>query len=62
MKILLAICLSNVFIKEKPDFRNGPKILPKNSPGCADLDIWAFDNIIFIDELLATVLQSLETY
>ena len=62
IKILLASNgLSTFFIKGKPSFSNGPKILPKNHPDCPILCNSVFDNFILADETFAKTLGSLET-
>ena len=45
-KTLLADGQSTFFIKGKPDFSNGLRILPRNHPDCTVLDSLAFDNFI----------------
>ena len=46
IKTLLADGFSIFFIKGKPVFSNGPKILPKNPSACSILDSWVFENFI----------------
>ena len=55
IKTLLANGSSTFFIKGKPDFSNGPKILPENYPTCTILDRWVFDNFILADETFTKV-------
>ena len=38
--------LSTLSIEGNPIFSNGPKILPKNCPGCPILCSWGFGNSI----------------
>ena len=61
IKTLLVSGLSTFFIKGKPVFINGPKIIPINSPYCPILWNLVFDNFILADELFLKALQSLET-
>ena len=53
--------LSTFFIKGKPVFSNGSRILPKNQPDFAILGNWVFDNFILADEPFAISLRSFET-
>ena len=52
--------LSIFFIEGKPDFNNGPRSLPKNSPDYTILGNWVFGISIVADELFAKALRSLE--
>ena len=62
IKTLLASnSLSTCFIKGKPIFTNGPKILSKNHPDCPILCNSVFVNFILADETFAKALGSLET-
>ena len=61
IKTRLANGLSTSVIKINLVFSNGPKNLPKNSPGCTILYNWVFDNFILAEELFAKALQSFET-
>ena len=45
--------LITFFINDNPVFSNGPRSLPRNAPDYIILDIWGFDNLISVDDLLA---------
>ena len=53
---LILMELKHFFINGNPVFRNGLRNLRRNSPNCAILDKWAFDNLISVDELFAKAL------
>ena len=55
IKTLLADGFNTFFIKGKPVFRNGLKILPTNPPDCLILDSWVCENFVLSDELLAFI-------
>ena len=59
---LLANGLSTFPIKSSPDFRNGPKSLSKNSPGCPILGNGVFDSFIVAEEWFAKALRSFNAW
>ena len=61
IKTLIASGLSTFSIKDNPVFSNGPKSMPKNFPDCPILCNWTSDKFIFVDELFAKPLRSLQT-
>ena len=61
IKTLLADDLSTLFIKSKPVFSNGPKILPRNPPDCPILCKWFFDNFMLGYKPFAKALRRFET-
>ena len=61
IKKLLANGLSTFPIKDNPDFRNGPKSLPKNPPYCPILCKLVFDHFILGDEPFLKALRSFKT-
>ena len=60
IKTPLANGLGTFFIKGKPDFSNGLKILPKN-PDYPIFWNWVFDSFMLADELLAKAVRILKT-
>ena len=56
-KTLLSSGLNTFPIKGNPNFRNSPKILPKNPSDCSILWNCVFDNFILTEELFAKALR-----
>ena len=61
IKTLAANGLSTFFIKSKPVFSVGPRIMPKYTPDCLILCNWVLNDFILADELFAKALRNLET-
>ena len=51
IKMLPANGFITFFIGGNPVFSNGLRSLPRNPPYCIILDIWVFDNLIWVDDL-----------
>ena len=61
IKKFLANSLNTFLIKDNPVFSNGPKNLPKNSPGYPILCHWVFGNFMLAEEPFAKALQGLKS-
>ena len=60
IKTILANGLITFSINGSPAFNNGPRSLPRNHPNCTILDHWVFDNLIWVDDLLAKSYEYLQ--
>lgn len=56
IKTILANVLCEIFIRGKPVFSNGPRILHRNPPEYTILDSWLFYIFALTDELFAKAL------
>ena len=59
--MLFANGLIAFYISGNPVFSNRPRSLPRNPSNSIILDIWVFNNLISVDDLLAKPLRRFET-
>ena len=62
IKKLLANGVSRIFINNNLVCGNGTRLLPRDTPDCAILDIQFFDDFVLADELIAKVYKSLKNF